>query len=119
MDIVRNIAAPNQIDTLLGYRGQGVRAEVLDGGLLTTHNDFQAGGGPILHGSVGVDSHGTATYGINFGRGTTNSAGKGMLPEAQGIIAAYTQLTNRYTHTAQLLQIRTKPSISRTAGAAV
>lgn len=104
MDIVRTIGGANQIDTILGYRGQGVRAEVMDGGLLTTHTDFQPGGAPILHGAVGVDSHGTATYGINFGRGTTNSAGKGMLPEAQGIIAAYTQLTNRYTHTAQLLQ---------------
>jgi hypothetical protein len=59
---------------------------------------------PILHGAVNVDSHGTATYGINFGRGTTNPMGRGMLPEAQGIIAGYPALTNRYTHTARLLQ---------------
>jgi hypothetical protein len=104
MDVVRNVSGANFVDTVGNFRGQGVRAEVMDGGLLTTHNDFQPGGAPILHGSVGVDSHGTATYGINFGRGVANPAGKGMLPEAQGIIAAYTQLTNRYTHTSQLLQ---------------
>ncbi len=104
MDIVRAVGGANTVDSVAGYRGQGVRAEVMDGGLRTTHTDFQAGGPPILHGTVGVDSHGTATYGINFGRGTTNPQGKGMLPEAQGIIAAYTQLTNRYTHTAELLQ---------------
>ena len=104
MDIVRNVGGANFIETVGNFRGQGVRAEVMDGGLLTTHTDFQPGGAPVLHGTVGVDSHGTATYGINFGRGTTNPAGRGMLPEAQGIIAAYTQLTNRYTHTSQLLQ---------------
>jgi hypothetical protein len=77
----------------------------MDGGLLTTHTDFNSMiTAPIVHGTINVDSHGTATYGINFGRGTTNAAARGMLPEAQGIIAGYPQLTNRYTHTARLLQ---------------
>lgn len=104
MDIVRTVGGANFVETVGNFRGQGVRAEVMDGGLRTTHQDFQPGGAPILHGTVGVDSHGTATYGINFGRGVVNPAGRGMLPEAQGIIAAYTQLSNRYTHTAELLQ---------------
>jgi serine protease AprX len=104
MDVVRETGGANFIETTLGFKGQGVRAEVMDGGLLTTHTDFQTGGAPITHGAVNVDSHGTATYGINFGRGTTNPLGKGMLPEAQGIIAGYPALTNRYTHTAELKQ---------------
>lgn len=108
MDIVRNVGGANFIENTTGYTGQGVRAEVMDGGLLTTHTDFQSGLVPLLHGTVttgtgGATSHGTSTYGINFGRGTTNPMGRGMLPEAQGIIAGYPQLTNRYTHTADLL----------------
>jgi hypothetical protein len=109
MNIVRDVGGANFIENTTGFTGQGVRAEVMDGGLLTTHTDFQSGLPPILHGSVttgtgGSTSHGTATYGINFGRGTTNPMGRGMMPEAQGIIAGYPQLSNRYTHTAQLLQ---------------
>jgi hypothetical protein len=105
MDIVREVGGANFIENTTGFKGEGVRAEVMDGGLLTTHTDFNSmTTAPILHGAVNVDSHGTATYGINFGRGTTNPMGRGMLPEAQGIIAGYPALTNRYTHTARLLQ---------------
>ena len=104
MSIVRSTGGANFVETALGFRGEGVRAEVLDAGLLFTHTDFQSGLAPIAHGANSVDSHGTATYGINFGRGTSNSAARGMLPEAQGIFADYDALTNRYTHTAQLKQ---------------
>ncbi|HZH35125.1 MAG TPA: S8 family serine peptidase, partial [Pyrinomonadaceae bacterium] len=104
MEIVRATGGANFIEDTLGFKGEGVRAEVMDGGLLVTHTDFQSGNAPIVHGTINVDSHGTATYGINFGRGTTNPAARGMLPEAQGIIAGYPQLTNRYTHTARLKQ---------------
>jgi len=107
MDIVRTVGGANFIDTLLGFRGQGVRAEVFDNGLRQTHNDFQVGGPPLIHNSPTTtesSNHGTSTYGINFGRGTTNSLGKGMMPEATGIFADYDHLTNRYTHTAQLVQ---------------
>jgi hypothetical protein len=104
MDIVRAVGGANFIETTLGFRGEGVRAEVLDAGFLSTHVDFNSGLPPIAHGSFNVDSHGTATYGINFGRGTANPQGRGMLPDAQGILADYDFLTNRYTHTAQLKQ---------------
>lgn len=104
MSIVRDVGGANFIENTTGFKGEGVRAEVMDGGLLTTHTDFQSGLAPIVHGTINVDSHGTATYGINFGRGTTNALARGMLPEAQGIIAGYPQLTNRYAHTARLLQ---------------
>ncbi|QOJ17581.1 MAG: S8 family serine peptidase [Phycisphaeraceae bacterium] len=104
MDIARQIGGGNFVHNTLGYTGQGVRAEVMDGNVLTTHVDFQ--NPPVLlHGSrSGSASHGTATYGINFGTGTANAQGKGMAPSAQGIFASYASLTNRYQHTAELLQ---------------
>ncbi|MCY7348291.1 MAG: FG-GAP-like repeat-containing protein [Pyrinomonadaceae bacterium] len=107
MDIVRNVGGANFVETTLGFRGQGVRAEVMDNGLRQTHSDFQTGGAPLIHNSPNTaesSAHGTSTFGINFGRGTTNAQGRGMLPEAQGIFADYDFLTNRYTHTAQLNQ---------------
>ena len=104
MDIVRQVSGANFIESTLGFTGQGVRAEVMDGGLRASHVDFNSGLPPLLHGTINVDSHGTATYGINFARGTANPMGRGIVPDAQGIIAGYPQLTNRYTHTAQLLQ---------------
>ncbi|MEP6922833.1 MAG: FG-GAP-like repeat-containing protein [Pyrinomonadaceae bacterium] len=105
MDIVRETGGANFIESMLGYRGEGVRAEVLDGGFVQNHTDFVSGLPPIIHGAApDVLNHGTATYGINFGRGTTNPLARGMLPEAQGIMADYDTLTNRYTHTAELKQ---------------
>lgn len=101
MDLVRQYGGGTFIDTL-GFTGQGVRAEVMDGGLRVSHQAFQTNP-PILHGTVSNDSHGTATYGINFGNGAGNASGRGMMPNAQGVIAGYPSLTNRYTHTAQLL----------------
>jgi hypothetical protein len=105
MDIVRSTGGANFIESTIGFKGEGVSAEVMDGGLLTTHSDFQSPAA-ITHGpAVPVDSHGTATYGIVFGTGTANPAGRGMLPNAsRKIIASYTGLTNRYTHTAELKQ---------------
>ncbi|MEO7539051.1 MAG: S8 family serine peptidase [Pyrinomonadaceae bacterium] len=107
MDVVRNVGGANFIDTVEGFRGQGVRAEVMDNGLRQTHSDFQTGGPAIIHNSLNTTEsspHGTSTYGINFGRGTVNGAGKGMMPEATGIFADYDFLSNRYTHTAELRQ---------------
>lgn len=104
MNIVRSTGGADYIESTIGFRGEGVRGEVLDGGLLFTHTDFQSGLAPIAHGASNVDSHGTATYGINFGRGTSNAAARGLLPQAQGIFADFDSLSNRYTHTAQLKQ---------------
>lgn len=64
----------------LGYLGQGVRGEVLDGGLRLEHVDFQATP-PIIHGSNSpVTAHGTSVYGIVFGDGTGDPRHSGMLP---------------------------------------
>ena len=104
MDVVRANYGANFIETTLGFTGQGVRAEVMDGGLRTTHQAWT--NAPLVHApSNVVDSHGTATFGINFGNGAGNAAGRGLLPNAQGVIARYNAMSggNRYTHTSQLL----------------
>ncbi|MBM4108245.1 MAG: peptidase S8 [Phycisphaerae bacterium] len=105
MDNVRVVGGANNLESVAGFTGAGVRAEVMDSELRTTHNDFQRNP-PIRHGPVGSasQSHGTSVFGIVFGTGTVNPAGRGMLPDAQGIFASYTSFGNRYTHTAQLLQ---------------
>jgi hypothetical protein len=105
MDIVRNIGGANFIESTLGYTGQGVRAEVMDGNMLDTHQDFQAGLATLFHGAHSDPdvSHGTCTFGIVFGSGSGNAAARGMLPGAQRIFASYISLTNRYTHTQELV----------------
>lgn len=110
MDLVRQDSGANWLESNFSLCGQGVRGEVMDGGFETTHQDFD---GMLLHGSVGVDSHGTATYGIVFGNGNRDGDGNaqatGHLPRAgactaQGIAADYNNLTDRFAHTQQLKQ---------------
>ncbi|MBV9956791.1 MAG: S8 family serine peptidase, partial [Acidobacteria bacterium] len=103
-DIVRQTGGANFIESTLGFTGQGVRAEVMDGNFLDTHVDFQAAPAVLFHGSRSGDQfHGSNTFGIVFGTGTGNAAGRGMLPAAQKIFASYLSLTNRYTHTQELI----------------
>jgi hypothetical protein len=104
-DLARQIGGQDYVENIAGFSGQGVRAEVFDDGLRITHIGFQAI--PVLiHGSQpGIASgHGTSTYGINFGDGTGEPRARGGVPSAQGIFATYLTLTNRYVHTAELLQ---------------
>ncbi|MEV6525358.1 proprotein convertase P-domain-containing protein [Longispora sp. NPDC051575] len=102
MDKAREDGGANAIEAARGYAGQGVRGEVMDGGLRTTHQEFGAKP-PVLHGANTTDtSHGTSTYGQIFASGVTPAA-RGLLPQAQGIIAAYSKVTDRYAHSAQLV----------------
>ena len=103
MDVARQIGGANLVETVAGYTGAGVRAEVFDQGFDATHQDFAAIP-PLLHGPQGpMDDHGTATYGIVFGDGTGDPAARGLLPDAQGIMADVDAITDRYVHTAELL----------------
>lgn len=108
MDNVREIAGANYIESVGGYTGAGVRAEVFDAGFNVNHPDFASR--PLIQhgGAVGLDSHGTATAGICFGDGTGDPTARGLLPDGQGIVADYNNIglygTNRYTHTGELLQ---------------
>ncbi len=94
----------------LGFLGEGVRGEVFDGGLRTTHVAFQAPN-VLLHGGNSSDtSHGTNCYGIVFGSGASNPGARGFLPNReQGIFAVYSSVTmfggskTRHQHTAELV----------------
>ncbi len=103
MNNVRIDGGGNYVEGVAGYTGEGVRAEVMDTGVLMSHQAFQAIP-PLIHGANnGNNSHGTAVYGINFGDGTGNGDGRGMVPDAQGIFSSFFSLGNRHTHTAELV----------------
>jgi serine protease AprX len=104
MNIVRDTSGGNYVETVQGYTGQGVRAEVCDGGLRTTHVDFQANP-PIIHGSNSSStSHGTPVTGIVFGDGTGEAIARGMIPDAeQPFFSSYSYITDRYAHTQELV----------------
>ena len=104
MDIARDIGGADFLENETGFSGQGVRGEVLDTWLFTGHQDFQHHP-PILHGpNSGSGTHGTKSYGVNFGDGTGDSRATGMLPEGQGIFADWNFLNNRFQHTSELVQ---------------
>jgi len=104
MDLMRSIGGANWVRDNLGFTGQGVRGEVIDLGLRTTHVDFQSPA-PIIHGTQSGDqSHGTCTYGIIFGKGVANAAGLGMIPGAeQGFFADWDFTSDRWAQAQQLV----------------
>lgn len=103
MDIVRSVMGADYIEAVGGYTGQGVRAEVMDSGLDTSHVDWSTP--PLLHTASFASAHGTCTYGINFANGNSTPGGqtRGLMPDAAGIFAQYSSFGNRYTHTAELV----------------
>jgi hypothetical protein len=106
MDLVRVDSGANFVEKITGRCGQGLRGEVMDGGIQQTHQDFD---GLIMRTTAPVDSHGTATYGIVFGNGNRDGDGNAnatsQLPCAQGIFASFTTIgANRFAHTQQLKQ---------------
>jgi subtilisin family serine protease len=105
LDIAREISGANFVEAIGGYTGDGVRAEVMDSGLRTSHGDFQSPP-PLLHGVNGsFTSHGTSVYGIVFGDGTGDPTARGIAPDAFGIFSSYNTLNtvSRYTHTEELV----------------
>lgn len=104
MDLARLISGADAIESSLGFNGQGVRGEVMDTSIRTTHVDFQDPP-PLPHGPLGTAGpHGTSVYGCVFGTGVGNSTGRGVLPGAEAkIIADFASMSNRYTHTAELV----------------
>ncbi|NBD08932.1 S8 family serine peptidase [Corallococcus silvisoli] len=102
MDIVRELGGANALQALKGWTGQGVRGEVFDTELRTTHQEWPTT--PIIH-STGTSSgqlHGTSCYSNNFARGV-DPAARGMIPSGQGIFFLYSESTqfggtkSRYT----------------------
>ncbi len=106
MDIARQIGGGTFLESTLGISGEGVRAEVMDGGVRATHQQFE--GEVIIHAQNSGDaSHGTSTFGIVFASGTGNAQATGMLPDAEAKIfcdydLVINQSQNRYGLTAEL-----------------
>lgn len=114
MNLAREISGANVIESTLGFNGQGVRAEVMDTGLRTTHlafsNPTAPFNAPLTHNIIFPDtSHGTRVYGIVFGDGEVVPSGRGVLPgREQGIIASFDILfpphsVSRYAHCQELV----------------
>src|SRR5215470_1148972 len=69
MAISRESSGANYVEAAGGYRGQGVRGEVMDGGFRLTHQEFRARP-PVQHTPNGGSiDHGTSTYGQIFASG--------------------------------------------------
>ncbi|MFM9995901.1 MAG: S8 family serine peptidase [Phycisphaerales bacterium] len=104
MNIARQIGGAEALEAAHGYTGQGVRAEVMDSGIRATHVAFQTPAA-LIHGTNNLDfSHGTCVYGIVFGSGVGNPSARGMLAgREQGIFSSFYGLTNRYTHSQELV----------------
>ncbi len=103
MNLAREIGGANYLEGLEGYAGQGVRAEVMDVGMHENHPDIAEK--VIFHGpKFSGENHGTSTFGINFGSGEGNALARGLVPEGRGIYAEAGGFSDRFQHTAELLQ---------------
>lgn len=106
MDIARVATGATYLSTVVpgGFQGLGVRGEVPDVGCLSTHVDFA---GITWHSATtALNSHGTCTYGIVFGKGVANPMGLGMLPLGTGFTGNISDplfAGNRYAYTSELL----------------
>jgi len=105
MDVVRDISGANGVESVEGYDGAGLNAEVMDVGTQVDHQDFDTPpmiehGGPAVGGS-----HGASTYGIVFGNGDRDGDGDGQAlglnPAAQGYYAN-SGVGDRMAHTLEL-----------------
>ncbi|MDH3285569.1 MAG: S8 family serine peptidase, partial [Acidobacteriota bacterium] len=106
MDLVRQDAGTDWLETNFTWCGQGVRGEVMDEGLDPNHQDFDTAG-VLLHTLFDVQSHGTHSYGVVFGNGDRDGDGDanatGHMPCAQqGIFADLNNFSDRFAHTAEL-----------------
>jgi len=91
MNNVREVGGANYLETMTGWTGQGVRGEIFDTEIRTTHQEWATF--PIIHSnSTGSYSHGTSCYSINFAQGVQSSA-RGLCPDGQGIFFYYAEST--------------------------
>ncbi|MFP2929581.1 S8 family serine peptidase [Pyxidicoccus sp. 3LG] len=91
MNNIRVVGGAANLETVKGWTGQGVRGEIFDTELRTTHQEWPTP--PIIHSTSSAGSaHGTSCYSINFARGVDANA-RGLLPSGQGIFYLYSQST--------------------------
>lgn len=78
MNIARIMHGADYVESVAGYTGTGLRAEVRDIGCSTTHQDLP---NFLVHGSNNQATHGTSTSGIVFGKGIGNANARGTAPD--------------------------------------
>ena len=102
MNHVRIVGGANYVESVAGYTGTGVRAEVMDNGCQIDHPDFA--GRIEIRGNTSFpdEVHGTSTFGIVFGSGAGSSTARGMLPNAYGFFNDWNYTTSRYDDIGQL-----------------
>jgi len=104
MDIVRELGGANHIETVAGFTGDGVRAEIADTEIDADHVEWATP--PIIHVPGTSVNHGTSVYGILFAQGVDPQA-RGLIPDGVGIFAFSSGLLGggptRYQHTAELV----------------
>ncbi|WP_426754441.1 S8 family serine peptidase [Myxococcus sp. Y35] len=88
---VREVGGATHLELVAGFTGQGVRGEIFDTELRTTHQEWATP--PIIHSTSTTGGfHGSACYSINFARGVDGNA-RGLLPSGQGIFFRYNEST--------------------------
>ncbi|QDE70841.1 MULTISPECIES: S8 family serine peptidase [Myxococcus] len=86
---VRDVGGATYLEGVEGFTGQGVRGEIFDTELRTTHQEWATP--PLIHSTSTTGSfHGTACYSINFARGVDANA-RGLIPSGQGIFYRYNE----------------------------
>ncbi|NOX58179.1 MAG: S8 family serine peptidase [Planctomycetes bacterium] len=108
MDIARSntISGADFVESVGGYTGVGVRAEVMDNGIDQSHTAFTSRL-MVRNGPAPADSalpHGSSTFGIVFGDGTGNALGRGMMPDAEGIFSFFNFAGSRTQNMLELSQ---------------
>ena len=82
MNNVRTLGGANALETATGMSGEGIRGEVFDTELRTTHTEFTTITPVVLSpGNTSASLHGTSVFSNVFARGATASA-RGLLPDA-------------------------------------
>ncbi|MCG8699895.1 MAG: S8 family serine peptidase [Bacteroidales bacterium] len=108
MDIVREIGGANYVEQIEGYTGQGVRFEVMDGGLYDGHENFNHKK-VLWHTSKKGAYHGTCVSSIVWGNGKKKAKSRGIIPDCeQPIMAWYGGFSDRYKHTKELVNPKGK-----------
>ncbi|MCP4659611.1 MAG: S8 family serine peptidase [bacterium] len=108
MDVVRTVGGGDYVESVGNFTGQGVRGEIFDTELRTTHQEWNHT--PLIHSvSTSCSSlHGTSCYSNNFAQGV-DPAARGMIPNGQGIFFCYSESTqfggstSRYDANAELI----------------
>jgi serine protease AprX len=96
MNVIRQLVGAVPTLSNINMTGQGVRGEVHDTEVLTSHQAFQSPP-PLLHGGSAGSAgnlHGSACYGINFADWPANTTYNGLVTSCeQGIFLDYTLST--------------------------